>query len=216
MARPPFSSTATPPDLWDPVVRITHWGLAVIVLMNAVLTKGGSSVHVWLGWIGMALLGLRLVWGVLGPAEARFTAFPPNPRAAVRHLWSLISGRVGRYPSHNPAGAMMSYALWGALAVVIATGLVMTSGQTPMQVAENKAAVAEGNWAVLVVEGDEGDAGKELWFRDLAEEVHEVAANLILVLAALHVAGVAVESLAMRRNLVVPMLAGFRNRRRGK
>ena len=204
------SQTAAPPDLWDPVVRISHWGLAIVVLMNAVFTSGGSTVHVWLGWIGMALLVLRLVWGVLGPAEARFAAFPPNPRAAVMHLRSLVSGRVGHYRSHNPAGALMIYAFWGALVVVIGTGLVMTGGATPMQVAEEQAAVDAGEWSVLVKDdADEGGGAG-----DLVKEVHAVAANLILVLAFLHVAGVVVESRAMRRNLLAPMLAGLRGRRR--
>ena len=42
-------------------------------------------------------------------------------------------------------------------------------------------------------------------WKKVAEEVHEVAANLILVLVVLHVAGVAAESRAMGRNLVAPM-----------
>jgi cytochrome b len=207
---PPSSSKAAPPDLWDPVVRITHWGLAGIILMNAVLNEGGSLLHVWLGWIGMALLLLRLVWGGLGPAEARFSAFPPNPRAALSHLRGLVAGRVGHYPSHNPAGALVIYLFWALLGVVTVTGLVMTSGQTPMEVAEDKAAVAAGNWSALVAEGDDGEDRR---FGDLAEEVHEVAANLILMLAVLHIAGVIVESRAMRRNLVAPMIIG---RPRGK
>jgi len=52
-------------------VRLTHWGVAVAVLLNALVTKGGSLTHVSLGWLVMALLLLRLVWGVLGPAEPR-------------------------------------------------------------------------------------------------------------------------------------------------
>ncbi len=213
MTRPP-QPKVTPPDLWDPVVRITHWGLAGIILMNAVLTEGGSLVHVWLGWIGMALLLLRLVWGGLGPKEARFSAFPPNPRAALSHLRSLVTGRARHYPSHNPAGALVIYAFWGLLVVVTGTGLLMTGGQTPMQVARDKAAVASGDWSVLVTEDDDGgDDGGESRFGKLPEEVHGVAANLILLLAVLHIAGVVVESRAIRRNLVAPMVAG---RRRGK
>lgn len=212
MTRTPRTK-ATPPDLWDPVVRISHWGLAVIVLANAAFTAGGSVLHVWLGWTGMALLGLRLVWGVLGPAEARFSAFPPNPRAAVSHLRGLVTGRVRHYPSHNPAGALMVYAFWAALVVVIGTGLVMTGGQTPMQISADKAAVASGDWSVLVTDESADDSEAEAEDEGMAKQVHEVAANLILILAALHVAGVVVESRAMRRNLVTPMLAGRRGRR---
>jgi len=207
-------STAAP-SLWDPVVRLTHWGVATAVLGNALVTEGGSLTHVWLGWLAMALLVMRLVWGVLGPTEARFSAFPPNPVAAVRHLGQLVRGRAKEHRSHNPAGAMMAYAFWAALTVVIATGLVLTGGATPMQVADEKAAVASGDWSALIKESDgESSDDEDKSFRHTAEEVHEVAANLLLILAVLHVAGVFVESRAMRRNLVAPMLLGAAQRRK--
>jgi cytochrome b len=194
-------------------VRLTHWGIAVSVLVNAALDEGGSLLHVSLGWLVLALLVLRLVWGVLGPVEARFSAFPPNPVAALRHLRQLASGRVREYPSHNPAGALMAYAFWACLALVTVTGLVMTGGATPMQVADDKAAVASGDWSALIreSEGESSDEGDES-LRHTAEEVHEVVANLLLILAALHVAGVFVEARAMRRNLVAPMVLGQRRK----
>jgi len=204
---------AAPPSLWDPVVRITHWGIAISVLANAALDEGGSLLHVSLGWMVMALLVLRLVWGVLGPGEARFSAFPPDPVAALRHLGRLASGRAVRhYPSHNPAGAMMAYAFWACLALVTVTGLVMTSGATPMQVAAEKAAVASGDWSALIKESEGESSDEDQGLRHTAEEVHEVVANLLLILAALHVAGVFVETRAMRRNLVAPMVLGQRRK----
>jgi cytochrome b len=194
-------------------VRITHWGIALSVLVNAALDEGGSLLHVSLGWLVMALLVLRLVWGVLGPTEARFSAFPPNPVAALRHLGQLASGRVGHYPSHNPAGAMMAYAFWACLALVTVTGLVMTGGATPMQVADEKAAVASGDWSALIKESEgESSEAEDTGLRHTAEEVHEVVANLLLILAALHVVGVFVEARAMRRNLVAPMVLGQRRK----
>lgn len=213
----PSSGAALPPKAparpvsaaWDPVVRLSHWGLALMVLTNALLTGGGSTLHVWIGWTGMAVLALRLVWGLIGPAEARFSAFPPRPMAALAHLADLARGRPRDYPSHNPAGAMMAYALWGTMALILATGLVITGGRTPMQIADEQAAVAAGDWSVLVKSGESGEDGEDGW-KDAAEEVHEVAANLILFLALLHVAGVVAESRALRRNLVRPMLTGGR------
>ncbi|AWD23079.1 cytochrome b/b6 domain-containing protein [Fuscovulum blasticum] len=211
----PFSRARIAPSLWDPVIRISHWGLALVVLCNAILTEGGSTLHVLAGWIGIGLLALRLLWGIIGPQEARFSAFPPNPMAALRHLRQLAQGRPDEYGSHNPAGAMMAYVLWALLAVVIATGLVMTGGRTPMQVAADQAAVASGDWSALVKPGETGDdEGENEGWKDAAEEVHEVAANLILFLVLLHVAGVALESRAMGRNLVRPMLTGSDKDRR--
>jgi cytochrome b len=197
---------AVSPSLWDPVVRLTHWGIAVAVLLNALVTDGGSVTHVSLGWMGMALLLLRLIWGVLGPSEARFSAFPPNPVAALSHLGELVAGRPREHASHNPAGALMAYAFWLCLAAVIATGLVMTGGATPMQIASDKAAVASGDWSALAKKSDSSPEDTSL--RHTAEEIHEVVANLMLLLAALHVAGVFIEGRAMRRNLVAPMLFG--------
>ena len=46
------------------------------------------------------------------------------------------------------------------------------------------------------------------WGSSTMEEVHEVLATLILVLASLHVAGVLVESLRHHENLVLSMLTG--------
>ncbi len=136
----------------------------------------------------------------------------PNGRASVAEsLRDLLHGSPREYASHNPAGALMVYALWAALAVTVATGLVMTDGKTPLTVAEDRAAVAAGDWSVLVEDDDDGDHGREGNARKeegIAGEIHEIAANLMLVLAVLHVLGVVVESRALRRNLVRPMIVG--------
>lgn len=195
---------------WDPLLRLAHWGIAVVVIANYAFTKEGGSVHIALGWAGMALLLLRLIWGFVGPREARFASFPPNPMAALRHLGGLLRGKAPPYPSHNPAGALMAYALWACLGVITLTGLGM-SGVSPFAQADLEAAVAEGDWSVLLEE--DGEAEGESPNGDVLEEVHEVAANLILILALLHVAGVAVESRAMRRNLLAPMLITRRGRK---
>jgi len=199
-----------PVRLWDPVVRLTHWGIAAVVLVNAVLSEGGSVLHVWAGWIGLGLLLLRLVWGLVGSEEARLTGFLPAPRAALSHLAAVVAGRPRDYRGHNPAGAIMVWALWATLAVLIGTGLTLTGGRTPVQIAADQAAVAAGDWSVLVGDGAsaEDDEGKAM--RHGIEDVHKIAGNLILVMVLLHVAGVAVESRALRRNLVAPMLFGGR------
>ena len=195
-----------PPDPWDPVLRLSHWLIAAAVIINGLISEPGGTLHIWIGWIAMAVLVIRLVWGGIGPREARFTAFLPDPRAAVSHLFSLMRGKPKEYPSHNPAGAIMVYALWACLAAVIATGLIMTDAKTPTTIAKERAAVEQGDWSVLAG-GDEGDESPED-SGEIVKEIHETAANLMLILALVHVAGVAAESYALRRNLVRPMIKG--------
>ena len=194
---------------WDPVVRLTHWSIAAAVIANGLLTKPGSTVHVWIGWAAMAVLALRVLWGLIGPREARFASFLPDPRAALGHLADLFRGHPREHASHNPAGAVMAYALWACLAAVIATGLVMTGGKSPVTIAEEKAAVAAGDWSALVGGDDAGDRESE-GLGDAVEEVHKIAANLMLLLAMVHVAGVVIESRALGRNLVRGMVSGRR------
>lgn len=111
----------------------------------------------------------------------------------------------------------MAYALWAALAVTLATGLVMTGGRSPIAIAEEKAAVAAGDWSVLVKADSDGDDGDEnQGLGHLAESLHEGAVNLMLFLAMIHVAGVAVESRALGRNLLRPMLTGAPGRQSGR
>ena len=95
---------AAPPSLWDPVVRISHWGIALAVLLNAVLTEGGSLIHIWIGWTALALLAIRALWGFVGPREARFSAFPPNPAGALSHLRDLAAWRPKHYASTTRRG----------------------------------------------------------------------------------------------------------------
>lgn len=199
---------ASPPALWDRVVRISHWGIAAVVFGNEVVTRGGSSAHVWIGWIGLGLMALRLVWGFVGPREARFAAFPPSPKRALAHLKDLLAGAPKAHGSHNPAGALMVYALWAALAVLIGTGIYM-SGPSPLAVTNQEAVVNSNDWSGLVSDGigaDERSGGH------LVKSVHEAMANLVLLLVSVHVAGVVIEGLAMRRNLVRPMLFGAGDR----
>ncbi|WP_249702211.1 hypothetical protein [Altererythrobacter sp. KTW20L] len=87
------------------MVKLTHWSIVAAVLANAVLTEEGSSAHVWVGYALAAILGLRLLWGVIGPAEARFTAFLPSVSRARAHLREIRAG--GRLIRCAGSGVLM-------------------------------------------------------------------------------------------------------------
>lgn len=73
-----------------------------------------------------------------------------------------------------------------------------------MRQAETKAALAAGDWSVLVEEGTDDDDVSPL--TNVFIKGQDVAANLILFRALAHMAGVFVQGRMLRRNLVAPLL----------
>jgi len=201
---------------WDPIVKLTHWGIVAAVIGNAIVTEEGSGWHIWIGYGLAALLALRLLWGLVGPREARFAAFPPSLARASRHLGEISRGEVTRHASHNPLGALMVYAIWATLLVVIGTGVAM-SGPPPANPAEQRGERAEGGEREGSDElservagredesdGEEGEEGEE----GPLGELHELAVDLLYVLIALHLMGVAFESRRSGPEIVRAMLPG--------
>lgn len=178
-------------------MRITHWTIAVAVILNALVTEGGSTIHVWIGYVAVAMLALRLLWGLIGTEEARFVTFAPSLSAARAHVSDMFARRHRTYRSHNPLGSLMVFALWGTLTVVAATGITMAG--SPF---DTRPAAASENTEAGENDGDEGES--------VIAEVHEVAGNLLLILAIVHVGGVALESRLSGRNLPAEMITGRR------
>lgn len=111
--------------VWDPLVRLVHWGVAGSVLLNATVIDKESTTHEMIGYVAVGLVAARLLWGLIGTRHARFSAFPPNPVAALRHISGLIRGRHTVHLSHNPADALMVYNLWVTLIGMGVTGYMM-------------------------------------------------------------------------------------------
>lgn len=203
----------TPRRRWDPVVKVTHWSIALAVLANAILTEEGSANHVWVGYGLAAILALRLLWGLIGPAEARFTAFPPSPSRAIAHVGDMLTGRHAEHRSHNPLGALMVYAIWATLLVIIGTGVAM-AGLPDTHILARPIAGSDRSFVTTlgepsrVTEDDEEHANGSDHEEGIAEELHEGAANLLYGLILLHIVGVIFESRRQRRNLALAMLPG--------
>lgn len=105
--------------VWDPFVRIFHWGLVACIALNEFVIDDGERVHQWIGYAASALVLARIVWGFVGTRHARFSDFWPTPARLRAHLADLLAGRHGAQAGHNPLGALMMLAL---LAVVLALG----------------------------------------------------------------------------------------------
>ena len=189
------NSRETQPNMvrvWDPLVRLFHWSLAAS-FTTAFLTEDDLlALHVWAGYGVLGLICVRLLWGFVGPRHARWSDFVKEPGEIITYLKDTIRFRAARHLGHNPAGGAMVVALMVSLTATCLTGFAVYGAQE-----------LSGPMAPLL------SSLPENWAHAL-EDVHEILANLTLLLVFLHLAGVALASLQHHENLVRAMLTGFK------
>jgi len=176
--------------VWDPLVRIFHWSLALAFATAFIVEDNLLEVHVWAGYTALALIAVRLAWGIVGTRHARFTDFVRGPRQVLAYLRDAVRFAAPRYLGHNPAGGAM---------VVVLLVLVGLTGLTGMAV--YGAQELSGPLAPLMTGASPG-VGEAM------EDAHELLANLTLLFVAAHLAGVLFSSLAHRENLIRAMITG--------
>lgn len=173
--------------VWDPLVRIFHWSLVLTFFLAYVTEDSWENIHVIAGYIVAALVGFRLIWGVIGTRRARFTRFVKSPQAVLDYLKQMIRFKVPHYLGHNPAAAAMIVCLLISLIMISISGLMIIAGE------------GEGPLAGTIFASVN---------HELAEEIHELFANFTLLLVFLHVAGVLFSSFLEKENLIRAMITG--------
>lgn len=111
--------------VWDPLVRMFHWTVAGGVIANLTILRHAEDPHIYVGYMVVAALGVRLVWGLVARGHARFTSFVPGPRGLLRYFTAMARRKEPRYVGHNPAGAAMIVVLMALLTTVGTTGWMM-------------------------------------------------------------------------------------------
>jgi cytochrome b len=175
--------------VWDPFVRLSHWGLGLLVLGSFLTSEKDRlvGVHVKLGLAVLAIVTARVFWGFFGPEPARFRAFVKRPGEILDYARSLLRGRPPLHLSHNPLGGAMVVTLLATLLGLVVTGAVVWMGPA-----------FRGPLADVLSRHD----------AKMVKEVHEALSGFLLGLVGAHVAGVLFSSWREGQNLVKGMITG--------
>lgn len=181
-----MTTNTTKTRVWDLPLRLFHWTLLATVVGLFISAKvGGDAMkwHFYLGYLALALLMFRIVWGFTGSQYARFSSFPPNPVAA----WRTFKGAVGSHLGHNPMGALSVYALLASLTFQAVSGLF-----------SNDDIASEGPLVVKVT--------KEL--SDRITGLHQANEKVIMLLVFLHLAAILYYRFGKKEPLIQAMVTG--------
>lgn len=172
--------------VWDLPTRLFHWLLALAVFGQlATGLAGAMEWHLRNGYLVLALLLFRLIWGFVGGHWSRFAAFVYSPGSLADYLRG--QAQPAHLVGHTPLGALSVFALLALLSLQVASGLVADdeiSASGPLTRFVSNATVS------------------------LASAWHVFAKWIVLALVVLHLSAILYYVAVRRQHLVGPMISG--------
>ncbi|OED38028.1 hypothetical protein AB833_21440 [Chromatiales bacterium (ex Bugula neritina AB1)] len=108
--------------VWDIITRIFHWSLVLAFCTSQLTAEEWDIAHEYAGYIILGLVAFRIIWGFVGPQNARLKEFVKSPTTIITHLINMLTGRHTAGAGHNPAGGAMVVVLLAWLALTGLTG----------------------------------------------------------------------------------------------
>ncbi len=148
------------------------------------------SAHFIAGYVMAALLGARLVWGLIGPQTARFTSFIYGPTAILAYARQLAVRQPSNRRGHNPLGGVFVVAMLVTLSLQVITGLF----------ADPEDYFNTGPLAGYI----------SIEMSRKALTLHHTLMPVLIGLVVIHLAAIAFYRIWKRENLIRPMITGRR------
>ncbi len=127
MTNEPVTKGVARVKVWDPLVRTGHWALVLSIAIAWFTQEGGRSWHERFGYAALAIVAIRIVWGLLGPRYARFAQFMRTPADTLIYAGQVMRGMEPRHLGHNPLGGWMILALLANAILAGASGWLYTT-----------------------------------------------------------------------------------------
>jgi len=176
--------------VYDPLLRALHWAIALSVValiassqLAEVFEDGPWETTIWnlhiLAGYGLAAALLaRLLWGLVGPASARWQDLwhPATWISSLKTLRLPSAHRVG----HDPIASLAYLFAYGVMALMVVSGLALAASE-----------FNTGPFAAWL-----GNAG---WVEDVMEDPHEFGFALMLGFVGLHMAALVFHQLRGER-----------------
>ncbi len=176
--------------VYDPLLRVLHWVIALSVValiassqLAEAFEHGPWEAAIWnlhiLAGHGLTVALLtRLLWGLVGPASARWQDLwhPATWKNSLKNLRLPSAHRVG----HDPIASLAYLFAYGVMALMVVSGLALAASE--FQTGPLSA------WL--------GNAG---WVEDVMEDPHEAGFVLMLGFVSLHMAALVFHQLRGER-----------------
>lgn len=171
--------------IWDLPLRLFHWLLVVAVIGSFVSVKLGGNAMIWhgrFGYIVLALIFFRLIWGFVGTHHARFVNFIRFPKAIFAYLKNPTET-----PGHSPLGA---------ISVIVLLGLFLSQALAGLFASDD-----------IAFDGPLVKYVASAWV-ELLTSFHRLNEWVLMALVGVHVGAILYYKYAKKINLISAMITG--------
>ena len=171
--------------IWDLPTRLFHWALVATVLCSFISVKIGGNAMIWhsrFGYVVLALILFRLIWGVIGSHHSRFINFIKGPKSVLNYLKGSEET-----PGHSPIGALSVLLILGLFGFQAVSGLFASDE--------------------IFFDGPLVKYTSSLWV-DLLTSLHRLNEYVLISVVVLHISAIFVYKIFKKINLITPMLTG--------
>jgi cytochrome b len=115
-----------PVVIWNKFIRITHWLVAGIVLLNLYILEEGDPAHRYFGYAVFGLVVTRLIYGFTDRTKQHsFAQFPLSFKNLKIFVKDKINKKNTDYPGHNPGASWVYIIIWSCIIGLGVTGWMM-------------------------------------------------------------------------------------------
>ncbi len=120
--------------VYDVPTRLFHWLFSGLFLFSFGIAKTVDdeslvfSYHMLSGLLLGGLVIWRVIWGVMGSQQARFSGFSLNPVHLKDYFLGIVSGSKKRWLGHNPASSWAAITMFALAFGLAGTGYLMSTG----------------------------------------------------------------------------------------
>jgi cytochrome b len=171
--------------IWDLPTRLFHWLLVLAVIGSFVSVKLGGNAMIWhgrFGYLVLALIFFRIIWGFVGTYHARFVHFIRSPKAILAYLKNSVET-----PGHSPVGAISVLVLIGLFLIQALAGLFASDD--------------------IAFDGPLAKYVASSWV-ELLTSLHRWNEWVLLALVGVHIGAILYYKYAKRINLISAMITG--------
>ena len=114
------AETTKPQPVWALFVRVTHWLVAVFVMVNFFNDTG--FWHRFIGYACLILVLSRIIYGLLLTKTASSKLYIPTIANIKMHISELKTQHLSPQIGHNPLGQWAVYTMWTLILLLALTG----------------------------------------------------------------------------------------------